>query len=134
MRHDAFGARSAEQSDEPGQLVFREDLLDQRKQLALLTAHVSAQLLTQRMERVEAGAVARHIMGQPPDADVIDQDAGEDRLFGVAESRVGGQQDVLLLAEVALPVGPPIREERVAYLGGGGLAGRLRRWATTRAW
>ena len=65
---------------------------------------------------------------------MIDQDAGEDRLFGVAESRVGGQQDVLLLAEVALSVGAPISRNASRTSVAVVSLARFRRWATTRAW
>ncbi len=70
---------------QPGQLRFRESLLDQREELALLAADVLLKLHSQALQALQWRRVRGDIVGQPSDYHVLDQHSRNDRLIWVRE-------------------------------------------------
>ncbi len=117
--------RSGEQLNESSQFSLRERSLDQREELALLAPHVLMKLLSEAVEHTNARAVTREVISESANADVIDQDARDDRPIEVAKAGVAGEQDLLLLAEVALSISSPVVKKGVACSRGRFLGGAL---------
>src|SRR5579884_1631115 len=118
-RPSARALGALELAAEAGERRRRERALDEREQLALLEPHVRVEPLAERVQRLEVGGVRSRLRkagGGAADLDVVEQDAHDLGAVDIGVLRVGGQQHLLLGAEVHAAVLGPERQEATGRL------------------